>query len=332
MTKYKSNLIGTCCLVVGSLILLLAVGWQCQSASLGTSATPAAPPDRVAQETVAPGEDQPPANVAPPPGVPDPSDLLAVVRARGVLRVGLRVWPEATFVPPAFRDPAGGALTGFEVGLARALADALQVELELVPVDPQTLRAGGWGGEWDLALASLPITDNARQLLNFSDPYIYLPVGVLVRADNDRLTDLASLREQTLGVPFETTIESVLRGELISVEGRPLLERLPDNLVVEAYPNDAQAIRDLAAGNEGGLDGVVHFLPLLRVATDFDLPVKLATENIFLEPIGVAFDRQGPPSGQLLEAVNATLAAMRTDGTLAELSLAWYGQDYSVLP
>lgn len=276
--------------------------------------------------------------IARPPAAPittttrlNPNDLLAAVRERGVLRVGLRVWPDAAFNPPAFRDPAGGALTGFEVDLARALADTLQVDLELIEVPAQNLRSGRWQEEWDLALGSLPITDNNEQALRFSYPYAYLPVGLLVQAENGAVADLESLSGRVVAVPAETTIQAVVAGEPVSVQGRPLLDRVPAGLTVEPYVNDAQAIRDLAVQGEAAPDAVIHFVPVLETAIAFELPVKVVGPTLFWEPLGLAADRAGPPAEQLLAAVNTALGSLREDGTLAEISLRWYGRDYSTI-
>ena len=95
------------------------------------------------------GELPTPAPVLIPPIQPgDGSDLIDRLLARGVIRVGPRVWPEAEFSPPAFRGfsnaATGGALNGFEVDIARAVAENLGLELELIEAYPPVIASGDW--------------------------------------------------------------------------------------------------------------------------------------------------------------------------------------------
>src|SRR5688572_5147081 len=103
------------------MLLLCLIAAQCQ-------ATP---------QPMPPPTSPPPTPILIPPIQPaDGSDLMDRLLETGVIRVGIRVWPEAIFSPPAFRGfsnaETGGALNGFEVDLARLVAEGLGLELELV--------------------------------------------------------------------------------------------------------------------------------------------------------------------------------------------------------
>jgi polar amino acid transport system substrate-binding protein len=51
---------------------------------------------------------------------------------------------------------------------------------------------------------------------------------------------------------------------------------------------------------------------------------------LFYEPLAVAIDRQAPldPAG-LVDEVSRIVDEMHSDGTLTELSMKWYGEDFS---
>ena len=99
------------------------------------------------QSALPPTQEPPtPTPVLIPPIQPgDGSDLIDRLLENGVIRVGIRVWPGAEFSPPAFRGfsnaVTGGALNGFEVDLARQLAENLGLELELVEAYPPVLSS-----------------------------------------------------------------------------------------------------------------------------------------------------------------------------------------------
>ena len=272
---------------------------------------------------------------ASPPPMPEragqPADLLDVVRERGFLKVGVRVWPDANFQPPLFRSPLAG-LDGYEVDLAWALAEGLGVGLEMAESDPRRLAGGGWAGEWDIALAWLPATDNARQRLYFSLPYAYDAGQLAVHSANETISTLADLRGRKIGAPAFTLYQQVLAGQRLTLAGQPIAGSIPPAVTVAAYNRDGNAIRDLAEGDGVILDAVLHSRLVLASAVRAGWPVKVVAEPIPWLPVGVAFDRLGMPSERLRAAIDDILAGLRSDGTLADLSFKWYDEDISQPP
>src|SRR5512139_2601834 len=90
-------------------------------------------------------------------------------RRRGKLLVGVKT----DFPPFGFVDRAG-AVQGFDVEVARYLARALFDEegrLELVPVTSGS-RIPFLYSEWiDIIVATMSVTEDRRQVLDFSEPY-----------------------------------------------------------------------------------------------------------------------------------------------------------------
>ena len=111
-------------------VLLLLVSAQCQG--LGAEPTPAPAPPTIV--------------LIPPIQRGDGTDLIDRLLDTGVVRVGVRVWPGPEFSPPVFRDvttaESGGALTGFEIEITRAVLEGLGLELELIEADPRLLNSG----------------------------------------------------------------------------------------------------------------------------------------------------------------------------------------------
>jgi ABC-type amino acid transport substrate-binding protein len=260
-----------------------------------------------------------------------PPDLLDAVQEREYIKVAVRVWPDAKFNPPLFRN-AFGALDGYEVDLAWAIADSLNVGLEMTESDPQRILNGNWQGEWDIALSWLPITDNAQQTLVFSLPYAYDRSGLVVHASNQTITSFDDLAGRRVGVPNHTLYYRVLTGQASSVQGQFISGALPPNLEVIPYNRDGNALLDLAQGDGVILDAVLHSMPPVRAALEANLPLKVSADNLLVVPVGIAFDRSGIPAERLRIEINNTLTAMHQNGTLAELSIKWYDTDISGLP
>ena len=260
-----------------------------------------------------------------------PPDLLDEVEARGYIKVGVRVWPDAVFQPALFRSPLAG-LEGYEVDLAWAIANGLGVELEMAESDPRRLAGGNWAGEWDIALAWLPITDNAQQSLIFSAPYAYDAGQIAVHEDNASITGLNSLAGKKVGLPAFTLYQQILSGQSLSLDGQYISGSLPSDMEVVTYIRDGNALRDLAEGDGVQLDAALHSRLVLKSAIRHDLPIKIVSAPLFQTPIGVAFDRHGPSSERLRIKIDEILARLHEEGIQLESALKWYEEDITKAP
>jgi polar amino acid transport system substrate-binding protein len=96
------------------------------------------------------------------------ADALDQVAAKGVLVVGTK----ADYQPFGFRDDSG-AIVGFEPDLARDIAAALDVKLELVPVVASNRISLLVDGKLDLIIATMNDTPERRKLIDIVEPGYY---------------------------------------------------------------------------------------------------------------------------------------------------------------
>lgn len=99
--------------------------------------------------------------------------------APAVFRVGL----DPTYPPFEMKDESG-TLTGVSVDLARAIAEANQWELELVPIDFQGLIPALQTGKIDAIISSMTRTEERARQVAFSAPYVRNGLALLVAADS----------------------------------------------------------------------------------------------------------------------------------------------------
>ena len=272
----------------------------------------------------------------------DGSDLIDRLLEIGLLRVGIRVWPEPNFSPPAFRGfsnaETGGALNGFEVDVARHLAAGLGLELELVQAYPPVIASGAWQGAWDVALASLVPFDQpppeAQTGLHYSKPYAYVPMGLLVPAGNNDIQTWGDLAGRRIGVLEYSSYERLLsaEGAKLTVGGQPLLVEPPPELRIVPLSNLPKSIRHLGNPAENDeplqIDAIFGPTPIFQEAIKGDFPVKLAPQarNLGLQPLVVAtVPREGLTVDRLIAEINNVLERLERQGTLAEIQLDWYG-------
>lgn len=307
------------------ILLILITGAQCQPTPEPTPQPTSPPPTPL---------------LIPPIQRGDGSDLMDRLLDNGVIRVGIRVWPEANFSPPAFRGfsnaRTGGALNGFEVDVARLVAEGLGLELELVEAYPPVIASGDWRGQWDIAVASLvpfdrPETASGRGML-FSKPYGYMPLGFLIPAASN-LQALNDLSGQRVGVLEHSSYQELLApgGLALTVQQQPLLSALPAAIQPVPIANLPKTIRQLGeSGSE--LKAVFGPTPILQEAIKSDVPVKLLpkADQVSRAPLAIAVVPQDNLKiDRLVLEINKVLARLDRQGDLAEIYLRWYDQDLS---
>ena len=86
---------------------------------------------------------------------------------RGILRVGM-----STFVPWAMKDKTG-KLIGFEIDVARQLADDMGVKVEFAPTKWAGIIPALLTGKFDVIIGGMSIRPDRNLKVNFSIPYDY---------------------------------------------------------------------------------------------------------------------------------------------------------------
>jgi cyclohexadienyl dehydratase len=115
---------------------------------------------------------------------------LDAILARGTLRVGLT----GDYKPFSFRDPQSGSVTGLDVDMAQALADAMGVKLEIVPTAWPRLMADLTGGAYDIGMGGITITLARLKTAYFSAPVMRAGKTPIARcADQAKYQTLAQI-------------------------------------------------------------------------------------------------------------------------------------------
>ena len=115
---------------------------------------------------------------------------------RGVLRVGVK----QDLPNFGYRDPESNQYTGMEVEIAKKVAAELGVDIEFTPVTAQTRGALLDNGQLDMVIATFTITEERKELYNFTTPYYTDAVGFLVRKDSNVQSSWEALDGLTIGV------------------------------------------------------------------------------------------------------------------------------------
>ncbi len=109
------------------------------------------------------------------------------IMRRGTLNVGL-----ATFVPWSMRDKEG-ELIGFEIDVARRLAEDLGVEVNFVPTAWDGIIPALIAGNFDVIISGMTVTPQRNLTVNFTIPYAHS--GMRLVAHQELAADLTKLED-----------------------------------------------------------------------------------------------------------------------------------------
>ena len=154
----------------------------------------------------------------------------------------LTVCTDSPYPPMEFEQD--GEFTGFDIELMRAIADDLGLDLAVnnIGFDPITSGIAMESGECDIAAASITITDEREENIDFSDPYFTADQSLLVATDAG-ISDLAGFSGRSLAVQSATTGEAYAKANA------------PSDADVVSFDNPGDVFLALAAGD---VDGVLQ--------------------------------------------------------------------------
>ena len=229
--------------------------------------------------------------------------LFSIVHADDVLRIAT----EGAY-PPFNNMTADGKLVGFDVDIANVLCAAMERQCEIVAQDWDGIIPGLVNNKYDAIIASMSITEERLEAINFSSPYYSNYLSIIGTAETK--LDMDSLGKVAFGAQRST------------VGSQWSEEKYGTRADLRLYDTNLAAVSDLEAGRIEAV--VMDFLP----GADF---VKKNPELGFItrkididDKIGIGI-RKG--EDDLTEAFNAALKAIRDDGTYKAISVEYFGTD-----
>ena len=237
---------------------------------------------------------------------PDGGLTLAEVQDAGELVIGT----EGTYRPYSFHEGGAGDLTGYDVDVITAVADKLGVEPVFEETQFDAIFAGLQAGRFDVIANQISINPERQETYDFSEPYTISP-GVLIVPDGSDIARFADLAGRTSAQSLTSNWFQVAEDAGANVEQ------------VEGW---AQAVELLRQGRvDATVNDELTFLDYQTTEGD-DIGIEIVAETDDASENAFAF-RKG--STTLVDAVNDALAGLRADGTLAEISDRYFGQDVS---
>lgn len=234
-------------------------------------------------------------------------DLLETIQKRGTIIVGL----EGDWAPWSYVDE-NDELTGYDVEVAKAIADKLGVEIQIVPGEWDGLFAGMDAGRYDMVVNGVEVTEERADKYDFSTPYAYIRTALIVKGDDDSIKTFEDLKGKKTANSIASTYMNLAESYGATCYG---VSTLDETLTMV-----------LQGRVDATLNAIVSFTDYMAQHPDSNLKVVATTE----EASNVAIPmRKGDETASLREAVNKAIDELREDGTLSELSTRFFGEDIS---
>lgn len=195
---------------------------------------------------------------------------------------------------------------GYDVMIAKKIADELGYELQIVKLDWDSLVPAVMSGTVDCVIAGQSITSERLQMVDFSEPYYYASVVGLVKGDGDYAdaAGLADLEGATCTSQLGTIWYDVCLPQIKDANIQPAQESAPAMLVALESGRTDLIVTDMPTA----MAACVAYpdLKLLDFSgTDDDFEVSEEEINI-----GISVQKGNT---ELLDGINSVLSEMTTD-------------------
>ena len=217
------------------------------------------------------------------------------------------------YTPLQYIDPASGKAVGWEYDAVEELCRRLNCVVDWQNTSWDAMIPAIAAGQYDVGMDGITITDERKQQVDFSAPYMTSQQFMLVRADEDKFAtkeEFAANKDLLIGSQagtsgFYTAVYDILDGD----EANPR---------IKLYENFGASVQALLAGD---VDMVLVDAASGRgyIGANPD-KLKIVGDAIKSEEFGFIF-QQG---SDLVEPFNAAIASMKEDGFTSYLDNKWF--------
>lgn len=246
------------------------------------------------------GKNESASTAAAPVAAPVPAAMTKLV-------IGL----DDNFPPMGFRDDKN-EIVGFDIDMAREAAKRMNVEVDFKPIDWSAKEAELVGKRVDALWNGLTITEERKQNILFTAPYMENH-QIIVVAANSAIKNKADLAGKVVGAQEGSSAVDAVKKDDAVFKGFKELKTFGDNVT---------ALMDLSTGR---LEAVVvdEVVGRYYVAKKPDQYAVLQ-DHFGTEDYGVGLRKDDT---ELHARIDKALAEMKADGAAAKIAEQWFGKN-----
>ncbi|MDO4522282.1 MAG: basic amino acid ABC transporter substrate-binding protein [Eubacteriales bacterium] len=207
---------------------------------------------------------------------------------------------------PPYEYHEGDEIVGIDAEVAALVAEELGLELKIEDMSFDSVLAAVQSGKADIAMAGITVTEDRKQVVNFSDTYMKATQMIIVAEDSE-IAGPDDLVGKTIGVQLGTT-------------GDIYVEDVED-ATVERFSKGFEAVQALI---QGKVDAVVIDGEPAKVFVQENEGIKLLDDPFTEEEYAIAIAKDNE---ELLTQVNDALADLKESGKFDEIVDKYIGDN-----
>ena len=218
------------------------------------------------------------------------------------------------FPPMGFRDE-NNEIVGFDIDLAKATGEKMGVDVEFQPIDWDSKELELNSGKIDLIWNGFSITDERKETMDFTEPYLDNKMIIIVNEGSDIKTK-ADLAGKNVGIQDgSSAVDAVEKDDIHN-----------DFSSMPTYDTNILALSDLEVGR---IDAVVADQVVVKyyLSQNPDKKFVILDDDFGSEVYGVAAKKGNT---ELINKLQTAFDELSEDGTSAEISKKWFGEDIVV--
>ena len=234
---------------------------------------------------------------------------LAGAAALAVAQPVYKVGSTPTGVPFTFLEVKSNTIQGAMVDLITAIGDDAGFKVNVQATPFSALIPSLTSNKIDIISAAMLITEQRKEVIDFSDPVFPYPEGMVVSiTDNTPYKSLAELKGQVVGAQVGTVYVDFLKknGEFAEVK---------------VYDSLADILRDVSLGRiKAGFGDAPILKYQLSQNPDFKAKLVPTYEPKMAGSVGIGVRKT---DAELLKKINASLAKLNANGTVNRILVKW---------
>lgn len=224
----------------------------------------------------------------------------------------LKIGTDPTY-PPFESTDDKNELIGFDIDLAKAIGEKLDMKVEFVSNAFDGIFTGMNSGAYDIVMAAVSMTPKRLETMLFSKPYLANGQVILNRKGDAVLNSLEELEGLNVGVQLGTTADTAT-------------DKYADEVGFEVTKYD-EIIQTFSAMKAGHVDAIaVDYAVAIEYVGKEPDSYQISPVMLTNEPIAVAIKKDNT---ELQEKINTALLELQEEGKLKEISEKWMGGDYT---
>lgn len=203
---------------------------------------------------------------------------------------------------------------GWDYDAWNAICDLLNCEATFVEAGWPAVIDQVAQGDLDTAADGISITDERKEVVDYSNPYMTVTQKFIVQLDDDRYATAQDLIDDT----------DALIATQVGTTNFELAVELVGEDRIQAFDQFGLAIQALIAGDVDAV--IIDDAAGLGYIGENAESIKTIDDSLQSDPLGFIF----PLGSELVDPVNQAISELAANGTLDELGRKYFGPDFNI--